>query len=141
MLDWEANVNPRFAESNRCFPKPVRPFTETEPEGYREQWISYGTGWYSAKELTVLPKRTVTIKDGAAYGIILTQGYGTFGTLAVSTPAMIRFGQMTEDEMFVTADAATAGVRIENRSESDPLVILKHFGPGNPDAEPLRRKN
>ena len=52
---------------------------------------------------------------------------------------MIRFGQMTEDELFVTADAAAAGVRIENRSESDPLVILKHFGPGNPDA-PRRRQ-
>jgi hypothetical protein len=31
-------------------------------------------------------------------------------------------------------------VRIENLSEADPLVILKHFGPGNPDAEPLRTK-
>jgi hypothetical protein len=47
---------------------------------------------------------------------------------------MIRFGQMTEDELFVSFDAARAGVRIENRSESDPLVILKHFGPGNQDA-------
>ncbi len=53
---------------------------------------------------------------------------------------MIRFGQMTEDELFVTADAARNGVRIENLSETDPLVILKHFGPGNPDAEPLRKK-
>ena len=44
-------------------PKPVKPFAETEPEGYREQWVTYGTAWYSAKELTVLPKRTVTIKD------------------------------------------------------------------------------
>ena len=140
MLDWEANTNPRFGESNRRFPKPVKPFAETEPEGYREQWVTYGTGWYSAKELTVLPKHSVTIKDGAAYGIILTQGYGTFGKLAVSTPAMIRFGQMTEDELFVTADAAKAGVRIENKSDVDPLVILKHFGPGNPDAESFRRK-
>jgi hypothetical protein len=41
---------------------------------------------------------------------------------------------MTEDELFVTADAAREGVAIENRSESDPLVILKHFGPGNPEA-------
>jgi hypothetical protein len=139
MLDWDANVNSRFGESNRRFPKPVRPFAETEPEGYRERWICYGTGWYSAKELTVLPKRTVTIKDSAAYGLILTQGYGTFGKLPVSTPAMIRYGQMTEDELFVTADAAKAGIRIENHSESDPLVILKHFGPGNPDAEPLRK--
>ena len=47
---------------------------------------------------------------------------------------------MTEDELFVTADAAKAGVRIENPSATDPLVMLKHFGPGNPDAKPLRRK-
>jgi hypothetical protein len=141
MLDWEANVNPRFGESNRRFPKPVRPFAETEAEGYREQWVSYGTGWYSAKELTVLPKRSVTITDGAAYGIIMTQGYGRVGKLPVSTPAMIRFGQMTEDELFVTADAARAGVRVENLSDSDPMVILKHFGPGNPDAEPLRKRS
>ena len=139
MLDWEANTNPRFGESNRCFPKPVKPFNETESDGYREQWIAYGTGWYSAKELTVLPKRTITIKDSAAYGVILTQGHGTFGALSVSTPAMIRFGQMTEDELFVTAEAARAGVRVENLSETDPLVMLKHFGPGNPDAEPLKK--
>ena len=87
----------------------------------------------------MLPKRSVTVKDAAAYGIIMTQGYGTFGTLPVSTPAMIRFGQMTEDEVFVTASAAAAGVRIENHSETEPLVMLKHFGPGNPDAEALRR--
>jgi hypothetical protein len=134
MLDWEANVNPRFGESNRCFPKPAAPFAQTEADGYREQWICYGTGWYSAKELTVLPRRSITIKDAAAYGVILTQGYGTFGALQVSTPAMIRYGQMTEDELFVTAEAAKEGIRIENRSESDPLVMLKHFGPGNPDA-------
>ena len=76
----------------------------------------------------------LTITDAAAYGLILTQGHGTFGGQQVSTPAMIRYGQMTEDELFVTADAAANGVRIENRSESDPLVILKHFGPGNPEA-------
>jgi hypothetical protein len=140
LLDWEANVNPNFAADNRVFPKPVKPAEETEAEGYRELWVSYGTGWYSAKELTVLPKRTATIKDAAAYGIILTQGFGTFGALPVSTPSMIRYGQSTEDELFVSADAAKKGVRIENLSETDPLVILKHFGPGNPDAEPLRRK-
>jgi len=53
---------------------------------------------------------------------------------------MIRFGEMTQDELFVTADAAHQGVAIENLSDTDPLVILKHFGPGHPDAEPLRRK-
>ena len=72
----------------------------------------------------MLPKRSVTIKDRAAYGIIVTQGYGRFGKLPVSTPSMIRFGQMTEDELFVSAAAAAEGVTIENLSESDPLVVL-----------------
>jgi hypothetical protein len=134
LLDWDANVNPEFARSNRVFPTPVKPFAETESEGYREQWVCYGTGYYSAKELTVLPKRTVTIRDREAYGLIVTQGHGTFGKLTVSTPSMIRFGQSTEDELFVTAAAAQSGVSIANASDTDPLVILKHFGPGNPDA-------
>ena len=43
MLDWDANVNPEFARSNRVFPTPVRPAAETEPDGYREQWVCYGT--------------------------------------------------------------------------------------------------
>jgi hypothetical protein len=133
MLDWDANVDPAFARHNRVFPTPVRPVEETEAEGYRESWICYGTTHYSAKELTVLPRRTVTIRDAAAYGLILTQGHGTFGGHRVSTPSMIRFGQMTEDELFVTDEAARRGVRIENASGSDPLVILKHFGPGNPE--------
>ena len=104
-------------------PKPVRPFAETDADGYREVWVTYGTSWYSAKELTVQPKRSVIITDAAAYGLILTQGHGTIGGLQVSTPAMIRFGQMTEDELFVSAAAASQGVRIANRSDSDPLVI------------------
>jgi hypothetical protein len=58
---------------------------------------------------------------------------------SISTPSMIRFGEMTEDEFFVTAGAAEEGVVIENLSTSDPLVMLKHFGPGNPDAQPLVR--
>jgi hypothetical protein len=141
MLDWEANVNPEFAKSNKTHPRPVKAVVEMEEQGYRENWITHGTEYYSAKELTVLPKRTVTMTDSAAYGLILTQGYGTFGRMPVSTPSMIRFGELTEDELFVTADAAKAGVRITNPSGTDPLVILKHFGPGNPDAEPLRKND
>jgi hypothetical protein len=135
MLDWDANVNPQFGKSNKVFPKPVRTFADTEAEGYREQWVTYGTEHYSAKELTVLPKRESVIVDAAAYGLILTQGHGKIGDHFVSTPSMIRFGAMTEDELFVSADAARQGVAIENLSETEPLVLLKHFGPGNPDAK------
>ena len=121
----------------------MTPFAETETAGFREQWVCYGTQWYSAKELTVLPKRSVTVRDPEAYGVIFTQGYGAVNQVHVSTPSMIRFGEMTEDEIFVTAAAARDGVRIENHSATDPLVLLKHFGPGNPDNQPLtttRRK-
>jgi hypothetical protein len=131
MLDWDANVNPEFGKSNKIFPKPARPIAEMEADGYRENWVSFGTPWYSAKELTVLPGRSVTIRDNVAYGLIVVQGHGTFGKHQVCAPTMIRFGQMTEDELFVTAPAAAQGIAITNRSASDPLVILKHFGPGH----------
>jgi hypothetical protein len=134
MLDWDANVNPEFGKTNKVFPKPVRPPQAGTDDGYRENWVSYGTAYYSAKELTVLPNRTATIKDSVAYGLILTEGHGLFGKHEVAAPAMIRFGELTQDELFVTADAAQAGVRVQNTSATDPLVILKHFGPGNPDA-------
>ena len=140
MLDWDANVNPEFAASNKISPKPVKCEKEMENEGYREVWVTYGTKYYSAKELTVQPGRSVTIKDAEAYGVIVTQGHGRLGKLTVSTPSMIRFGQMTEDEVFVTAARAREGLVVENLSSSDPLVLLKHFGPANPDAASLLKK-
>lgn len=140
MLDWEANVNPEFGQSNKTFPRLVNPEDQMRECGYREVWVTYGTPSYSAKELTIYPKRSVTIKDSTAYGVIVTQGHGRLAKKTVSTPSMIRFGKMTEDEVFVTAAAAQNGVVIENLSSSDPLVLLKHFGPGNPDAAPLLKK-
>ena len=61
--------------------------------------------------------------------MIVTQGHGRVGKLGVDCPAVIRFGQMTQDELFITAEAAAAGVSIENHSQTDPLVILRYFGP------------
>src|SRR5262249_44613105 len=101
---------------------------------YCEKWIVYSTRYYSAKELTVLPGRSVTIRDAASYGLILVQGYGTIGKHEVETPTLIRYGQMTKDELFVTADAAANGVVLRNRTDAEDLVLLKHFGPGNPEA-------
>ena len=42
---------------------------------------------------------------------------------------MIRFGEMTSDELYVTVKAAREGVTIVNGSSTDNLVMLKHFGP------------
>jgi len=113
----------------------VRPVSEMEAEGYVENWVCYKSTAFSAKELTVLPKRTVTIEDSAAYAMILMQGHGTMGVWEIETPAMIRFGQLTDDEFFVTEEVARSGVTITNASKVEPLVMLKHFGPENPDLE------
>ncbi len=137
MLDWAKNVDPEFGKHNKVFPAPVKPQAEMAEAGYSEVWVAYGRPWYSAKELTVFPGRSVTITDAAAYGVILTQGRGRLAKLDVETPSMIRFGEMTKDEVFVSAQAAQAGLKIANTSDQENLVMLKHFGPGNPDAAPL----
>jgi hypothetical protein len=134
MMDWPANTDPEFAEHRMFNPSPVTAAEKMKDAGYSESWVVYSTPHYSAKELTVLPKQTVTIKDSAAHGLIVVQGYGTLGKHEIETPSLIRFGQMTKDELFVTADAAAKGVVITNKSDTENLVMLKHFGPGNPDA-------
>ena len=133
VIDWDKNVDPAFAEKSFMRPAPVRPLEEMEPEGYVESWVCYRSDAFSAKELTVHPGRTVTITDAAAYGLIMMQGHGTMGTWDVETPALIRFGQLTHDEYFVSEAAAREGVEITNPSKTDPIVMLKHFGPENPD--------
>jgi hypothetical protein len=55
------------------------------------------------------------------------------GVWDIETPSSIRFGQLTHDEYFVSEQAATEGIKILNFSKTDPIVMLKHFGPGNPD--------
>ena len=133
VLDWELNVDPYFVQHHFMRPKPVQPPAEMEAGGYRESWICYRAAAYSAKELTVLPGCTAVLRDAAAYGLIMMQGSGRLGVWRADTPTLIRFGQLTHDEFFVSESAARAGVRIVNESPSDPLVMLKHFGPENPD--------
>ncbi|XOV94571.1 MAG: hypothetical protein ACFHWX_07675 [Bacteroidota bacterium] len=131
VLDWELNTDPNMLETRFMNPIPVSP--ENEMVGYREVWVCYRSDAFSAKELTVLPGQTVTIKDKAAYGMIMMQGHGKMGVWEVETPTMIRYGQLTNDEFFITEDAAKEGVTITNYSDLDPIVMLKHFGPMNPD--------
>ena len=81
----------------------------------------------------MLPGATVTIQDAGPYGFIAVQGHGTINDWPIDTPSLIRFGQLTSDEYFVSYPAASEGVTLTNPSQTDPLVLLKHFGP-NPDA-------
>src|SRR5205823_10573903 len=100
--------------------------------GWTARWIVYGKvngdELFSAKELTVEAGAKATIKDPGATGILAVQGCGTIGKQKLQTPAMIRFGELTEDEYFVTYDAAKGGVTYAN-SGTEPLVVLRYFGP------------
>jgi hypothetical protein len=134
-LDWEANVDPSFKDHHYLEPIPA---ANTASEGYVDRWIVYGKvngeELFSAKELTVSPGVRATIKDNGAYGLIAVQGYGRIGKLPLQTPAMIRFGELTEDEVFVSAEAARQGIVFENLGKEE-LVTLRYFGPGtNPHA-------
>jgi hypothetical protein len=133
VIDWELNTNPNILETRFMLPKPVKALQEMQAEGYIENWVCYLSDAFSAKELTVFPGQSVTIKDSAAYGLIMMQGHGKMGVWDIETPALIRYGQLTNDEFFVSKKAAMEGVRITNKSTTDPIVMLKHFGPGNPD--------
>ena len=138
VIDWRLNMDADFYGKNFMRPIPLLEPGETETRGYQERWISYRSTAFSAKELTIQPGRSVTIHDRGAYGVIVIQGRGRLGVWRVESPTLIRYGQLTDDEFFVSARAAAQGVRIENESEVEPLVILKHFGPDNPDLrEPL----
>jgi len=138
MMDWEMNVNPNFARDHFMRPVAVQSEAEAAEHGFCDKWICYRSDEYSAKELTVAPGRSVVVKDTAAYGFIMMQGHGTINARPVETPVLIRYGQLTNDEYFVSEAAATQGVKIVNQSSTEPLVMLKHFGPGNPDMEAVK---
>lgn len=129
MLDWEANVDPAFRETYARPPLPASPLDEMQEVGCHEYWVTYGNPYFAAKELTVLPGRTVLVRDPGPYGLIMVQGRGMLDKHPIETPTLIRFGQLTCDEYFVSAQAAQTGVMVRNLSASEPLVMLKHFGP------------
>lgn len=133
VIDWDLNLDPNIHANRYMAPKPVKPLAEMQAAGYTENWICYKSDAFSAKELTIQPGATITIKDSAAYGIIMMQGHGKMGVWDIETPSLIRYGQLTNDEFFISEQAAVEGVKIVNTSATDPIVMLKHFGPGNPD--------
>ncbi len=131
VIDWEQNTDKDFAKKH--FMKPI---TIYEDESGKEEWICYKCPQVCAKRLTINPGETKIVKDMAAYGFILIQGYGKCGRWEIATPTLIRYGELTDDEFFVTSDAAQKGVAITNLSKTEPLVMLKHFAE-NPQLEAL----
>lgn len=128
-LDWEKNVDTHFKKAN--YLEPIRDESRSG-EGYEDLWVVYGTidgkQLFSAKELTIQPGSKCVLQDHGASGWITVQGSGRMGSLNLQTPAMIRFGANTEDEVFISHEAAMAGIEIHNTG-SEPLVGLRYFGP------------
>ncbi len=138
-LNWEKNVDPNFKDNHYLEPVLV---ADTQAEGYDDRWITYGQidgeQLFTAKELTIDPGVKATIRDAGAYALVCIQGLGKINRMALNSPTMIRFDQLTEDEYFVCEEGAKAGIVYENCGENEPLVILRYFGPeANPDAHSI----
>ncbi|MCA9213600.1 MAG: hypothetical protein KDB27_11070 [Planctomycetales bacterium] len=133
-LDWEKNVDTHFKEHNY-----LEPIVANSGEGWVDKWIVYGLvdgkQLFTARELTVSPGAKCTIKDGGASGWITVQGTGRIGKLNLETPSLIHFGEETEDEVFISHEAASRGVEVENTGK-EPLVSLRYFGPDTFDSVP-----
>lgn len=127
-IDWDANFEEDFKEKY-CLPNVTLPQVQ---EGLVEKWVCYGNEFVSAKEVTIAPGSEVVLKDHAAYGCVLVQGFGKFGTFDAESIQMIRVGDQTADEYFVSRERAVEGVCVKNHSTVEPMVILQHFGPDNP---------
>ncbi len=135
-LDWEANVDPNFKDNHY-----LEPIIDQacSGEGYTDRWVVYGKvhgeQLFTSKELTVMPGTKATIQDNGASGVIVVQGRGRINKLPLESPTLIRFGEMTEDEVFITAARAKEGYTVENLAQECPLVLLRYFGPEvNPQA-------
>jgi hypothetical protein len=126
-LDWGKNVDPQFKTHNY-----LEPITAAAGDGWVDRWVVFGLidgeQLFSARELTVDPDARCQLKDPGASSLIAVQGFGRIGKLRLESPAMIRFDRDTEDEVFITAEAAAAGIEIENIG-AQPLVSLRYFGP------------
>jgi len=131
LLEWDDNVDPNFA-AKRFSPKirTARSVAAGDAAGWVESWITYRSPYFSAKELRVAAGAEVTLREDDAHGAIVIAGRGRMGDLPVAAATVIRFGDLSEDEVFVSAQAADA-LRVVNDSSTETLVILRHYGPGN----------
>jgi len=87
------------------------------------------------KQEGIAPTREDYFKDTGALAVIVVQGEGTANKLHLKCPKLLRFTEDSEDEFFITEGAAKAGVTYKNTSATEPLVMLRYFGPeANPDA-------
>lgn len=131
LIDWDRNVDANFWSNRYTPPVETAASRVAHDQSYIEKWITYRSESFSAKELTIRPGGVARIADRDPYGLIAVAGAGTINGRDISAATILRYGQYSSDEFYVTAAALSEGVEIKNRSTTDDLVILKHFGPGN----------
>ena len=125
-IDWEESTRTDYKETYFRIPK-----LRCESNEAVEKWVAYANDWVAAKEVTILPGQTYTLKDGACYCAIVVQGHGKFGVFECEAPELVHVEDITGDEYFVSESAAKEGVKITNTSSYQPLVILQNFANNN----------
>jgi hypothetical protein len=128
-IDWKESTLPNYKE--KYFRRPMK-LTKTQ-EGLTEQWVAYANNWVAAKEVIIEPGAEIRLTDQACYCALVTQGHGTFGIYQCEAPGLLRFGQPSGDEFFVSEAAAKKGIVIKNTGLYEPLVILQNFANNNPE--------
>ncbi len=127
-IDWEESTRPDYKETYFRMPK-----VKYESDEAVEKWVAYANDWVAAKEVTIMPEQTYTLTDQACYCAVVVQGHGSFGVFECEAPELVRFGDITGDEYFVSENTAKKGVKITNTSSYQPLVILQNFANNNPE--------
>lgn len=129
LIDWKESTRSDYKET--YFRPPIA--LKATQEGLGEKWVAYANEWIAAKEVTIAPNSEITLTDQACYCALVVQGHGGFGGLECEAPQMLRFGQPSADEFFVSEKTARNGIRIKNTSSYEPLVILQNFANNNPE--------
>ncbi len=127
-IDWEESTRSDYKEKYFRAPKAL---PETQ-KGLTEKWVAYANEWIAAKEVTVAPGASVKLYDEACYCALAVQGHGNFGEFECETPGVLRLGDISGDEFFVSEASAKKGIAIVNTSSYEPLVILQNFANNNP---------
>jgi hypothetical protein len=127
-IDWEESTRSDYKQKYFRAPKAL---PETQ-KGLSEKWVAYANEWIAAKEVTVAPGAKIKLADQACYCALVVQGHGTFGVFECEAPGVLRFGEISGDEFFVSEDAAKKGIVVENTSSYEPLIILQNFANNNP---------
>jgi len=122
LIDWERSRDPLFYKKYHTVPTELDE-PENEDKG-AEKWIfnPNRTRKFCGKEVKVFPKQTVESIEKGAYAVFIWKGMGRIGKIKVQG------ADLSRDELFVSAEAATQSHKIVNTGKND-LVLYKIFGP------------